>query len=306
MLNEKLKHVSVEVTRRCNARCGHCVYNDTCQMDGLPMKTLLAFFYNNKDYFSRAVFTGGEPFLRKDLHKMTDTLHDLGKEVAIISNGTFTEKQLEAVKPDEVKLSVDFPDDRHSQWRNIPRLFDHLTETAIPALKKTNTPYEILCTVTNRNIRDLDGMIDLADRLDTSVCFNRYVPKKIDDKLALNQQQMMELFDHMRDNGGIYAGGLGCMINGGKAQCTAGLDKLHVTNEGRITMCMFHLKPYGKINERLRKVHNRTMDARATLAENAIKCCGNCEHFDKNCWGDCLAVAELYESPKGQCWQNGK
>jgi MoaA/NifB/PqqE/SkfB family radical SAM enzyme len=136
-----LEDVFVYVTSRCNATCEHCFYwqelnrpEDEIQLD--QFATIAATI----PPFDNMFMTGGETFLRRDIHQIIEPFvrHDKCHTFQMNTNG-FTPKPIERrVRemlegyPDrrfQVMLSLDGYKETHNKVRNNPKAWDLTTET---------------------------------------------------------------------------------------------------------------------------------------------------------------------------------
>lgn len=111
-----LRSLSVELTPRCNQRCVYC-YNvwreDNGSQIGEPdfesIKKLLCLAMDQVRLHSLTL-TGGEPFLRTDIHQIIDLVNQRGISVCIISNGGLvtreTAKKLSKQKVAYVQITL--------------------------------------------------------------------------------------------------------------------------------------------------------------------------------------------------------
>lgn len=88
-----LRSVAVELTARCNQRCAYC-YNAWRDDGGaavgqLPLETLKTTLTRLLDeaQIGHVTFTGGEPFMRREIFGLIDLVNAAGVGVFIISNG---------------------------------------------------------------------------------------------------------------------------------------------------------------------------------------------------------------------------
>lgn len=124
-------------------------------------------------------FTGGEPFLRKDLHEFAGILHDRLKPVtlSINTNGIQTDKIVAAAEqlvlrcPDTfvgILCSLDGLQETHDRIRGVPRNFERTLETfrALQRLgaKVSNLGVGITTTFCAWNQDEMDDMFDLVVR----------------------------------------------------------------------------------------------------------------------------------------------
>lgn len=134
-------HLTFFVTARCNAVCKHCFYHDSLNKG----QTDLSLDEIDKIAASmeRALwiaFSGGEPFLRKDLPEFAKILHDRLSPVtlSINTNGIKTNDIVEAAErlvlncPKtfvSILCSLDGLQQTHDRIRGVPRNFERTVET---------------------------------------------------------------------------------------------------------------------------------------------------------------------------------
>ena len=72
-------------------------------------------------------------------------------------------RKLQAAGMDQLSISLDFPDERHDEFRRIPGLFDKMSRT-LPELARNSEKDDILLNVciTNWNYQDLPGLVKKA------------------------------------------------------------------------------------------------------------------------------------------------
>lgn len=137
--------VDIEITFRCNARCAMCPLHgteensdrlmqqarETPELSTERLKALLDEL--RRMGVVRVQFTGGEPFLRKDLFELVRHAKGLGFSLGIISNGSVLTGEhariLVAAGLDTLHFSIDGPADIHDEIRAIPGLFRQVEET---------------------------------------------------------------------------------------------------------------------------------------------------------------------------------
>ncbi len=134
-------HLTFFVTARCNAKCRHCFYWDSLNKGQTDLT--LEEIDRIAASIPRALwvaFTGGEPFLRKDLPEFAKILHDRLHPVtlSINTNGIKTEDiaasadRLAGHCPSTfvgILCSLDGLQATHDRIRGVPRNFEHTVET---------------------------------------------------------------------------------------------------------------------------------------------------------------------------------
>jgi MoaA/NifB/PqqE/SkfB family radical SAM enzyme len=96
-----LREVHWEITNGCNLRCKHCLSSSGIARIGelTTEESLTALETFREAGVSRAYFTGGEPFSRKDFLSILEHASALGMRSTVITNATLLqEAELEGVK----------------------------------------------------------------------------------------------------------------------------------------------------------------------------------------------------------------
>lgn len=171
-------HLTFFVTARCNALCKHCFYWDSLNQ-GQKELTL-----DEVDRIAASMkrvlwvaFTGGEPFLRKDLPEFAKILHDRLKPVtlSINTNGIKTDQIVESAErlvhgcPETfvgILCSLDGLQATHDRIRGVPQNFEKTVQT-FRELKKLrerlpNMGVGISTTFCAWNQDEMDQMYELV------------------------------------------------------------------------------------------------------------------------------------------------
>jgi SynChlorMet cassette radical SAM/SPASM protein ScmE len=160
--------VFVSVTYLCNMKCRHCaVYSEEATYMDLETESWLDLFKELVDLkVFRLRLSGGEPFLRKDIWRLLDTIDRLPVRLSINTNATLIDgsaaKRLRGYgKVEEVMVSLDGScPETHDRLRGegtFARVF-----TGIERLVEQELPVAFYCTVNRYNFRDLDRIAALA------------------------------------------------------------------------------------------------------------------------------------------------
>lgn len=124
VLNRPLRDLRISVTDRCNFRCVYCMPKEIFGADYpyLRRDEILAFeeIARLARIFTahgvrKVRLTGGEPLVRKDLHRLVKMLAEIpGLELTLTTNGALLAKQAQALKDaglNRVTVSLDSLDD---------------------------------------------------------------------------------------------------------------------------------------------------------------------------------------------------
>src|SRR3954470_14005912 len=117
-----MRDLRISVTDRCNFRCVYCMPREVFeQHQFLPHGAILTF-----EEIARLArvfvglgvekirLTGGEPLVRRDLHRLVAMLAELAVEITLTTNGSLLARQAKALKAaglDRVTVSLDSLDD---------------------------------------------------------------------------------------------------------------------------------------------------------------------------------------------------
>lgn len=171
-------HLTFFVTARCNALCKHCFYWDNLNRDQKEL-TLdeVDKIAASLDRVLWVAFTGGEPFLRKDLPEFAKILHDRLRPVtlSINTNGIKTNQIVAAAErlvancPKTfvgILCSLDGLAPTHDRIRGVPKNFEKTVRT-FRELKKLkaklpNLGVGISTTFCAWNQDEMDEMYELV------------------------------------------------------------------------------------------------------------------------------------------------
>ncbi len=176
-------HLTVFLTRRCNARCPFCFYSaddEDAASSELSIEELERLASSMGPLLWLA-FSGGEIFLRKDIAEISKTFYEKNSPSIMLfsTNGLMpdlirekTEKILEACSHSvvAVKLSLDGVGERHDALRGVPGSFNKVLRT-YDELKGLLDAYEnfelgintVFCA---ENQDDMDEIIEFVRSLD--------------------------------------------------------------------------------------------------------------------------------------------
>ncbi len=249
--------VNVEVTMRCNARCGFCDYWKT---PAESKRDELAQFSDAVRYFNPMLltFTGGEPTLRRDLEDVVAAARNAVKltYVQLITHGAMLSperaRSLWNAGVDQFNISLDFLDERHDEARGIPGLSAKILDL-VPRMKADGIGAVRFNTVIKKdNLDHLMDIVETADRIGAGVNFSVYTDFKNGnnehnlradhaDKLAEVIQQLLAHKQKRRgviSNSDYYLEQIPRWVRGEMTEpCRSGIDTVHIDPRGFVRRC---------------------------------------------------------------------
>ena len=155
------------VTRKCNLRCRHCYIDASLEADTGELTTAQAKAMID-DLASFGVpallFSGGEPFLRKDLFSLGRYAVSRGLRTVISTNGTLisqdTAKEISQARFSYVGISWDGLPAANDNFRRQAGAFKMALQ-GIRNCVKNNVRVGLRFTINKYNFRDIAGIFDL-------------------------------------------------------------------------------------------------------------------------------------------------
>ncbi len=249
--------VSFEITHACTANCWHCNWGGPIKETRRTPAEYAAIARKLNPVVVN--ISGGEPLARGDVEQVVRAIArpDRLPWMVVVSNGSQLTpakfQRLKAAGMHQLSLSIDFPDDRHSEFRRIPGLFDHLDRT-VPACVALGQEDDVLlnCCITAWNYRTLPEIVHLAARWGVPINFSAYTPLRVDDSSGLVKhngsadelraaiEQVIELrragfpvYTTERTLWRFYR----FLIEGSAPGCKAGYKFVVINPDGRMTPC---------------------------------------------------------------------
>lgn len=191
--------VSFEITYNCNARCKHCDLGDYIEEPRLGPEVFGEHIAQLKP--AVAQISGGEPTLRKDLPEIVREMRRrdpvavfvITTNVQILNEERYLELRDAGI--DQFSLSLDYPDERQNEFRNLKGNFERIAELVPRLARHGNNDIIFACVVQSDNFRDLPKIADLAKKWGVSVNFSTYNSLRTDntDYLVTKPEDQVDL-----------------------------------------------------------------------------------------------------------------
>ena len=256
--------VSFEVTDSCTCYCRHCDHGGPKD----EIANLKPHQYREyMDALSPCVVqvSGGEPMMRDDLVEIVRQIKN-GRTVPytiLVSNWSLmTEErylELRAAGVDQFSVSLDFPDERHDDFRVYPGLYKHLSEI-IPRLARLGYDDIVLNScITSENVGEITAIAGKAREWGVNLCYSAYSPRRTgcrdyflntpEQLAALNRG--LDMVEAMRDETNWIVNSRSTLdatrryfAEGGTPGCKAGLRFLVVRSDGQLQPCSMQFQKY--------------------------------------------------------------
>jgi MoaA/NifB/PqqE/SkfB family radical SAM enzyme len=179
---------SIIVTYRCNARCNmcDCFHYPTRPEEEIPLSTL-----EKLPHMTFANITGGEPFIRKDIEDIVDSVREKSDRVVISSNGFFADRILSLFKNRRdigIRLSIEGLQAANDRIRGLKDGFDRGLRTLLALADMGVKDIGFGMTVQEMNAGDLVHLYNLSALLGmefaTATLHNSFYFRKTDNVLV--------------------------------------------------------------------------------------------------------------------------
>jgi MoaA/NifB/PqqE/SkfB family radical SAM enzyme len=262
--------VSFELTHSCTANCLHC---DKGGIKPEPAGLLRAEDYRRLRAQLKPMavqLSGGEPLLRKDLDDIVRAVKEPSglPYTILVSNGRLmTEEKylnLRKLGVNQFSFSLDFPDERHDDFRRSPGLYKHL-DRLIPSLARHGYDDVVMNTaITRENLPALRAVYDRAREWGVSISYSAYTPLRTHsmehyinslDDLDLLHRTLKELLELKARDGRItnsdwtLKGTFDYFQKGKIPGCNAGKRFLVVKPDGGMRPCSMFEPVYSSPQE---------------------------------------------------------
>jgi len=260
--------VSFEITYSCNARCQHCHLGGPVvdEQKASPQKYAEICCKLNPVV---AQISGGEPMLRRDLEQIIEEIKNPNGTpfVVLTTNAALLTKEkyfsLREAGVDEYSVSLDYPDERHDEFRRIPGLFKRI-KTLIEEIQSVkDNGITLSCVVQSQNYRDLIKIAELARNWNVKINFSTYtwlrtnkkefmIPK---DELPEFKDTIKKLSDFKKKYKNIYTSDyvfknmIAFFEKESFPNCRAGERFLVVNPDGSLSPCGLIIKKYNSQKE---------------------------------------------------------
>jgi len=255
--------VSFEVTLSCNCNCHHCDLGGVIKSE----KQITPEGYKELTQRLKPVaaqISGGEPLLRKDIVAVVKAIKQAGVQYAIlVTNGVLLDEgnylDLRGAGVNQFSVSLDFPDERHDEFRRRPGLYKRL-EQNLPRLARLGFGDIILNTaITKANLREILPLAEKAAEWGVDISYSAYTALRTgNEDYCLNKAEDLQILRRAVDELVISTKQSTYLTNpertlrdtlrffeqGYMPNCKAGIRFLVVMPDGSLVPCSLHRSKY--------------------------------------------------------------
>ena len=311
--------VMFELTYRCNFRCLHC-YLSPDKKKELNTKEVFLVLDQLKDAGTFHIgFTGGEPFLRRDLFQILDHAKKCGFRISLLTNGFLIDKdnakKLAALGPSLNRVDI-------SVLGANPKTFEKITGVkgsfnkvmdSIGLLKKEGVVVQLKSTLMTLNKDELLEIRALAKKFDCLFRYGPTVSRKADGddgplKYQVSPDEVLRINrqlagDHNKI--GDKKNGCGTLIRktvGRRSlfHCGAGQTEVTISPYGEMNFCLeIHYPQYDILKTSLLECWGRLSSLVGNVTVPQEYACGACDIADFCHW--CPAKAWHFKKDFFSC-----
>ena len=255
--------VSFEITYSCNARCRHCHLGGPVQEERASPEEFGRIARNLRPVVAQ--ISGGEPLLRKDVEDIVRAIRRPGRApfIVLTTNGSLLTKDKHARLRDagveEFSLSLDYPDERHDEFRGIPGLFGKIRDLASALEGNGDSGITLSCVIQRDNFRELVKLAELARSWGLRMNFSSYThlrTRRMDymipaDEIGELEAVLGQVKEFKKRHGTVFTSDYvlgripGYFRDGAVKDCRAGERFFVVNPDGTLSPCGLIIRKYG-------------------------------------------------------------
>ncbi|MGD2251158.1 MAG: radical SAM protein [Candidatus Methanofastidiosia archaeon] len=289
--------VELEVTSKCNNFCQFCynVWEKSTSSQGANMKAILEKLIEAD--VKMLFFTGGEPFLRKDLFDLVEIASNCGMRTSVVTNGTLlTEEKAQHLKTlkTSVQVSLHGTEPTHDTLVGAPGAYARTWE-GLQYLKNANVPTNINMALTRQNFQELPHVGEVAASLGAHLSMTRLVltGPHVNKNLQFTQSTISDVMEFLVHQKKVKTASIQspfpicCLGKEGIPTMLKIYDTFDVVGcQGGITWCAVSpqgaVRTCGAMNKEEGDLKHK--DLKTIWAQSEfIKKCRTCSHIPEHC-----------------------
>ena len=202
--NRAHTYLRISLIERCNLKCTYCMPEDGIPLS--PRNYLMTYeevYTIAKTFVEHGVtkirLTGGEPFIRKDIHVILKKLSSLGIELSITTNAVLVDKYLDVLKECDIKgINVSLDTLNREKFTQITRRneFERVYKNLLLLIKEGFKVKINVVLIKGFNEDEVINFIELSKHYPVTVRFIEFMPfngNKWDLSKLVSYAQIMDI-----------------------------------------------------------------------------------------------------------------
>ena len=202
--NRAHTYLRISLIERCNLKCTYCMPEDGIPLS--PRNYLMTYeevYTIAKTFVEHGVtkirLTGGEPFIRKDIHVILKKLASLGIELSITTNAVLVDKYISVLKEYEIKtINVSLDTLNREKFTQITRRneFERVYKNMLLLIKEGFKVKINVVLIKGFNENEIINFIELSKHYPVTVRFIEFMPfngNKWDLSKLVSYAQIMDM-----------------------------------------------------------------------------------------------------------------
>ena len=202
--NRAHTYLRISLIERCNLKCTYCMPEDGIPLS--PRNYLMTYeevYMIAKTFVEHGVtkirLTGGEPFIRKDIHVILKKLASLGIELSITTNAVLVDKYIGVLKEFEIKsINVSLDTLNREKFSQITRRneFERVYKNMLLLIKEGFKVKINVVLIKGFNEDEVINFIELSKHYPVTVRFIEFMPfngNKWDLSKLVSYAQIMDM-----------------------------------------------------------------------------------------------------------------
>jgi radical SAM protein with 4Fe4S-binding SPASM domain len=324
-------HLQWHITERCNLRCTHC-YQDENNQKKEPSKEEIFFIleqfiaqikkWHIPRRFVKVSITGGEPLVSKNFFGLIEKLYQNRNlfDYGVLTNGTFlTKDMVKKLKKKGInyaQISLEGMEKTNDSIRG-KGVFKKIVNSAI-LLKKEKIKTNFSLTLTKKNLKDLEKVINLSKEIGILISVRRCVAQgRGKTENLLNKKEVRKMYHFLMEKKFFFGEDIsfGCesgiiaqdFYNHYPEKCSAGYVSLTVLPNGDVYPCRrLPIFCGNLLKQNFDDLYNNSPALKSIRNQNINDKCLECFFYNR-CGGGakCITygITGNLSSPDPDCWK---